>query len=200
MTTTVQNLNVGLPQVGRSSRLLNRSLVAGAVVALVVLVGGGRYVLDRPVTWEATSSFVVFPATGTPENEAGYYETLARGQIVSTMAQIVSAQQSREDGDVVVQVVPETSLITLTATASNESAAEDIAERQLSQALAAVSDLDLPFAARTVNTGAGTANTADASTTTLVGVVVFVALVLGLLVQEGLAALGRRQRRAAGFG
>jgi hypothetical protein len=199
MTTTMAAPRERTTDVRRASPILTKSLAAGVLAALVVLAFGAWYVLERPVRWEATSSFVVFPQTRDPGTEASYYETLARGQIVSTMAQIVSAQQDDADAEVVVQVVPETSLITLTATASTRVEAEAVASRQLGRALVAVRELELPFEVRPVNTGEGTGVTADASTTTLIGVVVFVALVLGLLVQETLAALGRRHRRVAGL-
>ena len=183
----------------RFSGIFTRSLIGGLVTALLVLLAGGWYVLERPTRWSATSSFVVFPASGDPGSEASYYETLSRGQIVSTIAQIVGQQESAGD-DVVVLVVPETSVITLTATTDSAAASERRAAAQLTSALAAVRTLGLPFDARIVSTGAGTASTAEASTTTLVGVIVFVAVVLGLLVREALAALARRRGRAAGLG
>jgi hypothetical protein len=83
------------------SKALRQSVVVGVIVALALLGGGVAYALTQHRTWAAESMVVVLPATSLDDaTSASYYETLSRGQIVATFAEVAGSlgfEQQAED-------------------------------------------------------------------------------------------------------
>ncbi len=80
---------------------LRRSIIVGAVLALVAMVAGVGLALAQKPTWTAESVVVVLPSpTLEAASTAAYYETLSRGQIVATFAEVAGNlrfEQQAED-------------------------------------------------------------------------------------------------------
>ncbi len=178
-------------------------VLAGIVVFLLVAVVGALYVVGQRPTYSASASFALFPRPLDNPAQAGYYETLSRGQIVSTIAQLVKADQPTPPPRVsplVVSVVDQTSIVQIDVTAPTAMQAEQAADAGLMHAVALVQSLKLPYAATVANTAAGHAQSGGTSKTKLGAIVALVAITLGLAVQQSFLGLRRRSasRRTAG--
>ena len=132
---------------GREIRL---SLWAGAVVAALILIAGAVVGLVQKSVFTAESVIVVLPSADLDASDsAAYYETLSRGQIVATFAEVANnlrfeqqaeeklllTDEQRKSVTTTVSVVPDTSVILVRASAEDASLAEQIADGpfQLSQ-------------------------------------------------------------------
>ena len=202
------------PEEGR----LARSVVAGIVAALLVVMGGVFFDAALPRRWSATAALVVLPAPNlNQEAVAGFYETLSRGQIVATYAEILRSQRfevaaerelrltpaQRREASVSVRIVPETALITVTATAASPTVAERLADRIAAVADTSISALGQPYTVSSVTGARGTAEKSGISTEGLALVVGVVALAVGLAAQQAvyqLLGLAARRRRVVGSG
>ncbi len=80
---------------------LRTSIVVGVVVALLLTGAGAFYAFSQQRSWVAESMLVVLPSADLDEaTAASYYETLSRGQIVATFAEVAGTQgfeQQAED-------------------------------------------------------------------------------------------------------
>lgn len=154
--------------------------------------------LTRSTSWTATSSFAVLPQQSDAATTAGYYETLSRGQIVSTIAEVVRVQGARSPArvQVAVEVVPETTLVQLTTVAPDADTAVSVADARLAAGIAAVRALGIPYQAQVVEKASDTVVRTTASRVKDVAVVALAALGAALLVHQALAQMrGRRRRR-----
>lgn len=160
--------------------------LTGLAVALLVLVGGWLLYVDRPAEYEASSTLVVLPSDQLAE-AASYYDTLSQGQIVTTFAGILDLQATQVGAagdeqvrDVTVDVVPDTSLIQITGTATDAASAEAATDAVLEQSRAYFDQLPFPYQVNVVQGAAGTAQSAGLAPGLLVGVVAAVALIAGI--------------------
>lgn len=211
---------------GRRNRPgLGLSLVAGAVVAVLVGAAGLLFVATRPTTWSATASAVVLPSRNIERDAIpGYFETLSRGQIVNTFAEVLRLQRfqasaagrlglspaERNGVDVAIQVVPDTAILTVTATAPRPEVAQSMADNVLAEAGSYIESLSQPYELSTVSGAEGTAERGGPPKATLAAAVVLLAAVAGLAIQQAVqqlaVALGHRptleeaDRVAATFG
>ena len=79
---------------------LRTSIVVGVVVALVLAGAGAFYAFSQQRSWVAESMLVVLPSADLDEaTSASYYETLSRGQIVATFAEVAGTQRFEQQGD-----------------------------------------------------------------------------------------------------
>ncbi|CAN5254015.1 hypothetical protein BH20ACT9_BH20ACT9_02060 [soil metagenome] len=185
---------------------------AGVAVAAVVVVAGAALTLARPPGWAAEASMVVLPAEGLgPAAEATYYETLSSGQIVRTFSEVVAlrrftnaaAEQIRLPADEAsrvdssVQVVPDTAMITVTATGPDADTAERLADGVMNAATAYLTELSRPYNTRVVSGAAGTAEPVGLATVPLLVVVALVASVAGLAAFLALQQLAAARRGGA---
>ena len=77
-------------------------VVRGRVNALLVAVVAGVFAIfvasqvlgESAARWQAEARVVVLPANSDPTYEAVYYETLSRGQVVLTMAEVIRGTSS----------------------------------------------------------------------------------------------------------
>jgi capsular polysaccharide biosynthesis protein len=170
-------------------------LLTGIAVALVVLAGGSVFWLLNPTQYRATSTLLVFPDAAAGEF-AGYYDTLSRGQVTLTFAQILELQVSGASGDPVidVQAVPDTSLITVTVTAQTAAEAEADADAVLEQSRRYFTQLSSPYEISVVRAAAGTAQRSGVPVVPLVLVLPIVALIAGFAAQQAIRVLATQRR------
>jgi capsular polysaccharide biosynthesis protein len=190
------------------------SVVAGALVALLVVAGGAWLALTTSPKWTAESALVVLPGADlNASDSAAYYETLSRGQIVATFAEVADnmrfqqqAEQSLQLSEAqraglttAVSVVPDTSVILVRTTAGSAVVAEQMADATTTVASKYLAGLAKPYRTELVHTAAGSAVSSGSSPTTLLLLSVFVALVAGVAVQQGtyhlLVAMRKSRRR-----
>jgi hypothetical protein len=180
----------------------------------VVLLVGGVLLAARADKWSANASVVVLPTQDLdPGSAAGYYETLSRGQMVETIAEIIRLPQltrASEDGlrlspadrsnvGVSVGVVPNTAMITTTVTAGKAVVAENLANQILGGATFYIGQLNSPYVIDGVSSAAGTAKRSGVGTATLFGALLIGALMLGLAAQQLVyQVVVARQRRRGG--
>jgi capsular polysaccharide biosynthesis protein len=155
-------------------------------VAVLVLVGGWLLYVDRPAEYEANSTLVVLP-NGQLAETASYYDTLSQGQIVTTFAGILDLQATQlgtagdeQVREVTVDVVPDTSLIQITGTATDAASAEAATDAVLAQSRAYFDQLPFPYQVNVVQAAAGTAQPAGLAPALLAAVVAAVALIAGI--------------------
>ena len=170
-------------------------LLTGIAVALVVLAGGSVFWLLNPTQYRATSTLLVFPDAAAGEF-AGYYDTLSRGQVTLTFAQILELQVSGASGDPVidVQAVPDTSLITVTVTAQTAAEAESDADAVLERSRRYFTQLSAPYEISVVRAAAGTAQRSGVPVVPLVLVLPIVALIAGFAAQQAVRVLATQRR------
>jgi capsular polysaccharide biosynthesis protein len=182
--TSAVSSQVGAPVGGRRRR--RAAALTGLAVAVLVLVGGWLLYVDRPAEYKASSTLVVLP-NGQLAETASYYDTLSQGQIVTTFAGILDlqAKQLGTAGDeqvreVTVEVVPDTSLIQITGTATDAASAEAVTDAVLEQSRASFDQLPFPYQVNIVQGAVGTAQPAGLVPGLLAGVVAAVALIAGI--------------------
>jgi hypothetical protein len=166
-------------------------------VGLLVLVGGGVFWQLWPAEQRATSTLVVLPDASGVE-VASYYDTLSSGQIATTFAEIVglrAADGAPSGVTVDVDVVPETSLIKVTATAGDVATAEAEANAALERARPYFDQLSAPYDLSTVQSAEGTAEPTGLTPALLAGVVAGLAVIAGLAAY--VAVRGLQQARAS---
>ena len=170
-------------------------LLTGIAVALVVLAGGSVFWLLNPTQYRATSTLLVFPDAAAGEF-AGYYDTLSRGQVTLTFAQILELQVSGASGDPVidVQAVPDTSLITVTVRAQTAAEAESDADAVLERSRRYFTQLSSPYEISVVRAAAGTAQRSGVPVVPLVLVLPIVALIAGFAAQQAVRVLATQRR------
>jgi hypothetical protein len=175
------------------------SVLAGAVVALLVVVAGaGLAVMSQP-KWTAESVLVVLPSADLDTSDsAAYYETLSRGQIVATFAEVADnlrfqdqaernldlSDEQRAGVTTTVSVVPDTSVILVRTTAGTAAVAEQLADGTTTLASAYLAGLSEPYRTELVHGAEGTAVSSGTSPTTLLALAVVVALIVGVAVQQ----------------
>jgi capsular polysaccharide biosynthesis protein len=169
--------------------------LTGLAVAFLVLVGGWFLYVDRPAEYEASSTLVVLPNDQLSE-AASYYDTLSQGQIVTTFAGILDLQATQvaaagdeQIGEVTVDVVPDTSLIQITGTATDAASAEAATDAVLAQSRAYFDQLTFPYQVNVVQGAVGTARPTGLAPGLLAGVVAAVALIAGIATYLAIRAL-----------
>lgn len=187
---------------GRRGRL---ALVVGALVAVATLSLGLVTVLTLPARWSAEASILVLPGQriSEPDVLAGLYDTLSQGQVTATYAELLRMLPTRTDDQpeglppeteqsvaVQVEVIPETSVIRATATAGSPSLAERAADAVVDGGRRYVSELDTPYRVQRIGSAAGSAERTGPSVPLLVGVVVALAVVVGVAAGEAVRQFG----------
>ncbi|WP_420122360.1 hypothetical protein [Nakamurella sp.] len=193
------------------------SVLAGAIAALLIVVAGAGLALTSKPKYTAESVLVVLPSAALDTSDsAAYYETLSRGQIVATFAEVadnlrfqdqaaqnlnLSAEQ-KAGLSTAVTVVPDTSVILVRTTAGSAAVAEQVADATTTLATAYLANLSEPYRTDLVHGAAGTATAAGTSPIVLLALAVVVALIVGVGVQQAVYHLmttlrTRRERRSA---
>jgi hypothetical protein len=178
---------------------VRRSVVTGVIVALALLAAGVAYALTQHRTWAAESMVVVLPAANLDDaTSASYYETLSRGQIVATFAEVAGSlgfeQQAEDrlgltDGQRAqvttdVSVVPDTAVILIRATAADADVAQRMVAATTDLSVQYLAGLSKPYRVVTVPSAAGSATATGMSLPVLLAAALAVALVAGLALQQ----------------
>lgn len=188
-----------LERVDRSA--LRVSLAAGVAVALVLAVAGLAYAATQQRTYTAESVLVVLPDSALDTaTSAAYYETLSRGQVVATFAEIAGnlrfeqqAEQrlqvpeaQRDAITTEVSVVPDTAVILFRVTAEDAGLAEQVADTSTTIATEYLTGLSKPYRTDLVQAAGGTAYQSSTSRGLLIVAALLVALVAGLAIQQAI--------------
>ncbi|MFN2555472.1 MAG: hypothetical protein ABR592_01135 [Nitriliruptorales bacterium] len=181
------------------------SVAAGVLVAAVVLAIGILVLVRQGASWSATASIVVLPVKELePETQAGYYETLSRGQVVATFAEMLRLRRfetavadklrlspsQRRQVKITVGVVPDTAIITVTARSADPRLAEEMVDHLVDAWDLEVWHLSTPYVPSILSWASGTARRSGTEPLQLGTALVFVALVTGLAVQQGTLQVG----------
>lgn len=182
------------------------SVLLGVFAAVLVALGSLALALSQPVRWSATSSLVVLPAPEVdPSSAAGFYETLSRGQIPATFAQLIRLQRfesaaadsldlsnvQREDVNLDVELVPDTAVVNLTLTAPGPALAEAMADGIVAEANRYVAGLSGPFTLAVIDRASGSA---ERSAQPILGFLLAGTLAgaaIGLAVQQAIVGLAK---------
>lgn len=199
------------------SRETRFSLLAGGITASLILIAGAVFGLVQKNEFTAESVIVVLPSGDLDVSvSAAYYETLSRGQIVATFAEVANnlrfEQQAEEkllltaeqrmSVTTTVSVVPDTSVILVRASAEDATLAEQIADGSTSLATEYLGSLSKPYRTELVQGAQDSAYRSSTSPVLLVTLAAVVALIAGLAVQQALYHLltavrwGRKNRGA----
>jgi capsular polysaccharide biosynthesis protein len=179
---------------------LRLSLVTGILVAGLLLAGGLFFVSSRPTRWSATASVVVVPSPDVdPGSLASYYETLSRGQVVATFAELLRLRRfestatrrlglsrpDRKEVEVTILIVPDSAVITIGATGPTPALAERVADGVLSATRDYASGLSQPYTLAVLSPAKGSAEKTSPPRLVLAAVVALVSLVAALASQQG---------------
>jgi capsular polysaccharide biosynthesis protein len=187
---------------------LRASIAVGLVVALVLAAAGAFYAFSQQRTWVAESMVVVLPSTALDEaTSASYYETLSRGQIVATFAEVAGTQRFEQQAEdqlrlsaaerslvsTEVSVVPDTAVILIRSTAGDARIAQEISRVTTSLSVTYLGGLTQPYRAVTVPSGS-TAEPTGMSPWVLAAAGLMAGLVAGLAVQQAVYHLSAAVR------
>jgi capsular polysaccharide biosynthesis protein len=177
------------------------SILSGILLAALIMGAGAFYALKQPVKYTAKASVVVLPAQGLdPSTAAGYYETLSRGQIVATLAEVLRLQRfeqsaalrlkltpaQRAQTKVTVEVVPTTAMVNISVRGSTAATSEALADVILADAVPYLSQLSAPYTVSVVGSAANSAVRSGPSSTVLLEAAALIALISGLAAQQGI--------------
>ncbi|WP_456599803.1 hypothetical protein [Blastococcus sp. SYSU DS0616] len=156
--------------------------------------------------YRATTTLVVLPAPGADE-AAAYYDTLSRGQVATTFAEILALRADPEaategavEAGVSVEVVPDTSLIQVAVTSEDAAAAETGADAVLGQVEPYFGQLGAPYEVSVVDEADGSAERIGFSPGVLAAVVGAVAVIAGLAAYLAIRSLQNARRRTVPMG
>lgn len=187
---------------------LRTSVLVGIVVALLLAGAGAFYAFSQQRSWVAESMVVVLPSAELDEaTSASYYETLSRGQIVATFAEVAGTQRfeqraedqlglSPAERSVVsteVTVVPDTAVILIRSTAGSAQVAQQVSRITTSLSVSYLTGLTQPFRAVTVSSDS-TAEPTGLSPWVLAAAGLMAGLVAGLAVQQAVYHLSAAAR------
>jgi capsular polysaccharide biosynthesis protein len=187
---------------------LRTSVTVGVVVALLLAAAGAFYAFSQQRSWVAESMVVVLPSAALDEaTSASYYETLSRGQIVATFAEVAGTQRFEQQAEdqlglsaderalvsTEVSVVPDTAVILIRSTAGDAQVAQDISRVTTSLSVAYLGGLTQPYRAVTVPSGS-TAEPTGMSPWVLAAAGSLAGLVAGLAVQQAVYHLSAAVR------
>jgi len=194
-------------------RRLLPGILSGILLAVLILGAGIFYALKQPVNYTAKASVVVLPARGLdPGTAAGYYETLSRGQIVATLAEVLRLQRFEQSAalrlklspaqqaqtKVTVEVVPTTAMVNISVRGSTAGGSEALADVILADAIPYLSQLSAPYTVSVVGSAANTAVRSGPSSTVLLEAAALIALISGIAAQQGIYHLSVAARRRRG--
>lgn len=197
---------------GRMLRgVLLPSIMAGLLVALAAIAGAVTFASSRPTGFQVDARLVVLPSEGLDVGTTtAYYETLSRGQITGTYAEVLQLERftataadelgltpaERAEVDVSAVVIPESTMISLTVAADDARTATSLAGLVIEEGTAYIEQLSEGYALELVNAPDGTAVATGLSGVQYAVVMAIAALVIGVaaqqVVQQVLQALDRR--------
>ena len=161
---------------------LTRAVVLAALAVLLVVAAGSAFVLTRATTYEASLDVLVSPGAGASANDAAsLFDTLSKGQVAATAAEIYRQQQWRGDlsGTVEAGVVTPSAVIQVVARASSATAAQVLVQAVVTAADPAIDRALAPYQVSRLESGEPTAAPVGLSRALQLGLVLLAALVAG---------------------
>jgi capsular polysaccharide biosynthesis protein len=167
-------------------------------MVLVLLVGLPAAWARQPA-WQAHASLLVLPTGSTDPNElASLYDTLSRGQVPATYAELLRDNRPAQEAaaalrlstaqlaslTVNVEVVPDTSVLDITATAAQPAVAAAVADRVADLGNRRIAALSSPYGSRTLSGAAGSAVRQPLGRTASLALVGVLAVLAGLVTQQ----------------
>jgi capsular polysaccharide biosynthesis protein len=201
---------------GSGPRPLRRSVVVGLVLALLVLAAGAAMAATQHKSFTAEAVLVVLPSSDLDEStSAAFYETMSRGQIIGTFAEVADnavfenrtmddlglggAQRTQTSSEV--SVVPNTSVILVRVTAAAAATSEQVADGAADRITTYLTGLSDAYRIQVVHGAGGSATRSGMSPALVLLLAGIVALVLGLAAQQAVyrSAKARRLTTADGL-
>jgi capsular polysaccharide biosynthesis protein len=189
---------------GRRTRALAISITAGVVAVLCISAVAWAFAARRPTGWEAEARVVVLPAgrPGQPA-ETGYYESLSRGQIVGTFAEMLQLDrfeagvadglsltpEERQSVEVRATVIPDSAMITVTASAPDRVTAETMADAVILSSSDELATFAEPYTLELVSSASGQGRQVGLPGLEYGLIMTVVALVGGIAVQQAVHQL-----------
>ncbi len=190
----------------RPPRATIASIAAGLIVFVLLFSTGVILSQSVHTQWVARSSALVLPSKPVnPDHLPGYYETLSRGQMVTTLAELVRlgefqtdvAEQlsltgpQRESVGLTVNVISDTAMLQVAATSEDLNLTVAMVDGVVMAATDYVGDLGLPYALVPVSAGVNNVTETGMSAPLVIGVFSLVALVAAVAVQQAIYRLIR---------
>jgi len=200
---------------GSARRPLRRSVVLGLVLGILVLAAGGAVAATQHKSFTAEAVLVVLPSSDLDEGtSAAFYETMSRGQIIGTFAEVADnavfqnqamddlglagAQRAQTSSEV--SVVPNTSVILVRVTAAAAATSEQVADGAADRITIYLTGLSDAYRIQVVHQAGGSATPSGMSPALVLQLAGILAVVLGLAVQQAAyhSAKARRLTTADG--
>jgi capsular polysaccharide biosynthesis protein len=161
---------------------LARAVALAVLAALLVLGAGSAFVLTRSPTYEASVDVLVTPPAGASANDAAsLLDSLSKGQVTATAAEIYRQRQWQGDrtGSIDAGVVTPSAVVQVVARASSETGAEELVQSVLAAADPTVNRVLDPYLVIRLDSAAPSATAVGLSRPVQLGLVALAALVGG---------------------
>ncbi|MFC7621698.1 hypothetical protein [Microlunatus sp. GCM10028923] len=170
------------------------ALVA-VLLGLLVASAGLGYGLASPPTWTAEHAVVVVPTGKSVSEQAALYETLSRGQVVATAAEIYSENRwhaAHPEVEVSAGAVPPSAVLQVTASGTNRAEVEAALAEVLTSATPEANRILKPYRVTVLDSRPPTARESGLSLFVWAGIAGLAGLLAGAFGYVGLAAIRDR--------
>jgi capsular polysaccharide biosynthesis protein len=171
----------------------------GLLVAVVVFLSGTLFVTGRAEEFSASGSVIVLPKSENASTLASLYETLGRGQIVASFADVIRSQALTNvppGASVTVAISPDSAILVVTGKAPVAADAERVAAEKIKVGASAIAKLPTPFTVEVVDDPKDSARKSGLSGSTLMAAIAGAALVLGVAAGQAVGTIKRANARS----
>lgn len=180
---------------GRGIGRLLPALVAGLVAALLV----GGFLLSRPRTYTSTMDVVVVPQKVASANDsAALFDSLSRGQVIATAAEMYSQKRWLPDGstvEVTAGNVAPSAVVTVRSAGSDAGQVTSALERVVSTATPEIGKVLTPYTVTPLSTEPSTPEAGGLSTPLKLVLALLAGLLTAILAAGAGSTLNRRRSR-----
>lgn len=173
-------------------------LLVGLLVGLLVAGAGVVYANGHPATWSTHREVVIVPRSGAELSEAAsLYDSLSRGQVVATAAQIYGqARWHPETPDVTVTAgdIPPSAVVQVTASGADRSSVSTTVDAVIASATPEVNRALTPYRAVTLADSAPSPEQVGLGRNALLVVALLAGLLAGVLGAGAVRRLTGRRR------